>query len=149
MAEDLKLNANTKSFVYGKLSDLIDSSGKSYRVTVKEWREKRSLSQNALMHQWFSKLSDYLISKGRKDCSPAWVKDAMKHTFLGYEMQQKVNVLTGEAMTVSELKRTSKLDVGDMTHFMNKVYKWSMDIGLLLPIPEDSEYAQLMKKQES
>lgn len=148
MAEDLKLNANSKSFVYAKLSELIDTSGKSYRVTVKEWREKRSISQNNLVHKWFGHISDYLILKGREGCSEGWVKDAMKHTFLGYEMKTKVNVLTGEKTTVSELKHTSELDVGDMTHFMNKVYKWAMDIGCLLPIPEDSEYAQLMRRQE-
>lgn len=63
-------------------------------------------------------------------------------------MVEKVNVLTGEKLTVSELKHTSKLDVGDMTHYMNKVYKWALDIGCLLLIPEDCEYKQNLDKQE-
>ena len=38
--------------------------GKCFRMVLKPWRERRSLSQNALSHMWYSEISEYLISKG-------------------------------------------------------------------------------------
>ncbi len=58
--------------------------GKCFRMVLKPWRERRSLSQNALSHMWYSEISEYLISKGKTFATPAWVKDALKHTYLGY-----------------------------------------------------------------
>lgn len=73
----------------------------------------------------------------------------MKHTFLGYEMRNKTNVLTGEMYATSELKRTRDLDKGEMYHFMTKVYNWAVDIGCFLSVPEHSEYAKLGNVQNS
>ena len=148
MVKDFKLTPAMLPELNRQITEALKHN-KALRVNVVGWREKRSLSQNALSHVWYEHMSKYLISKGRENCSPSWVKEAMKHTFLGYEMVEKVNVLTGERVTVSELKHTSKLDVGDMTHYMNKVYKWALDIGCLLPIPEDCEYKQNLDKQEA
>ena len=39
--------------------------GKCFRMVLKPWREKRSLSQNALSHMWYSEISEYLISRGK------------------------------------------------------------------------------------
>ena len=35
--------------------------GKCFRMVLKPWREKRSLSQNALSHMWYSEISEYWI----------------------------------------------------------------------------------------
>lgn len=139
---DLKLNTATLPSIITELEQLA-ATGKSYRLSVKEWRNKRSLTSNALAHKWFSEISAYLISKGRKDCSPEWVKDAMKHTFLGYEQVHCVDVVSGERHQIEALRHTSGLDAGDMHLFMNLVYAWCVDIGLLLTIPEDSEYRKI------
>lgn len=98
---------------------------------------------------WMNELSKYLVGKGRRQATPEWCKEAMKHTFLGYEMRNKTNVVTGEIFTTSELKRTRDLNTGEMTHFLDRVYQWSIDIGCFLTIPENCEYAQLKRKQES
>lgn len=58
--------------------------GKCFRMVLKPWREKRSLSQNALSHMWYTEISEYLIARGKTFATPEWVKDAMKHTYLGY-----------------------------------------------------------------
>ena len=55
--------------------------GKCFRMVLKPWREKRSLSQNALSHMWYSEISEYLISRGKSFATAAWVKDALKHTY--------------------------------------------------------------------
>ncbi|MFL4364003.1 hypothetical protein P9428_22590, partial [Escherichia coli] len=64
--------------------------GKCFRMVLKPWREKRSLSQNALSHMWYSEISEYLISRGKSFATAAWVKDALKHTYLGYETKDLV-----------------------------------------------------------
>ncbi|GHL78733.1 hypothetical protein ECZU36_00170 [Escherichia coli] len=40
--------------------------GKCFRMVLKPWREKRSLSQNALSHMWYSEISEYLISRVKR-----------------------------------------------------------------------------------
>lgn len=46
----------------GKILQEQLSDGKCLRLQVKEWREKRSLSQNALSHMWYAEISEYLIN---------------------------------------------------------------------------------------
>ncbi|MCM8847918.1 DNA base-flipping protein YbcN, partial [Escherichia coli] len=75
--------------------------GKCFRMVLKPWREKRSLSQNALSHMWYSEISEYLISRGKTFATPAWVKDALKHTYLGYETKDLVDVVTGDITTMN------------------------------------------------
>ena len=48
-------------------------------------QKARSLSQNNLFHAWMGEISRWLISNGREFATPEWCKDAMKHSFLGYE----------------------------------------------------------------
>lgn len=81
--------------------------GKCFRMVLKPWRERRSLSQNALSHMWYSEISEYLISRGKTFATPDWVKDALKHTYLGYETKELVDVVTGEITTIQSLRHTS------------------------------------------
>ena len=104
---------------------------------------KRSLSQNALAHKWFGELSAWLISKGKDFATPEWVKAAMKSTFLGYVEVVDTDVITGKKTTRSELRHTSSLDTGEMKLFMDMVYGWALDRGVMLTIPDNSEYKQL------
>ena len=104
---------------------------------------KRSLSQNALAHKWFGELSAWLISKGKDFATPEWVKSAMKSTFLGYVEVVDTDVITGKKTSRQELRHTSSLDTGEMKLFMDMVYHWALDRGMMLTIPENSEYKQL------
>lgn len=108
--------------------------GKCFRMVLKPWREKRSLSQNALSHMWYSEISEYLISRGKTFATPAWVKDALKHTYLGYETKDLVDVVTGEITTIQSLRHTSDLDSGEMYVFLCKVEAWAVNIGCHLTI---------------
>ena len=144
---EFKLTLSSLGWLITELTKLLQSTNKTYRVSVKEWRESRSLNQNALFHKWVGELSKYLIAGGRADSSPKFCKELLKHTFLGYEQVERVNAKTGERVAISSLKHTSDCDTGEMTHFMNKCYEWCVSIGLLLTIPEDSEYAKLMERQ--
>ena len=104
---------------------------------------KRSLSQNALAHKWFGELSAWLISKGKDFATPEWVKAAMKSTFLGYVEVVDTDVITGKKTSRQELRHTSSLDTGEMKLFMDMVYGWALDRGVMLTIPDNSEYKQL------
>ena len=104
---------------------------------------KRSLSQNALAHKWFGELSAWLVSKGKDFATPDWVKAAMKSTFLGYAEVVDTDVITGKKTSRQELHHTSSLDTGEMKLFMDMVYGWALDRGVMLTIPDNSEYRQL------
>jgi len=104
---------------------------------------KRSLSQNALAHKWFGELSAWLVSKGKDFAAPEWVKAAMKSTFLGYIEVIDTDVITGKKTSRQELRHTSSLDTGEMKLFMDMVYHWALDRGMMLTIPDNSEYKQL------
>lgn len=104
---------------------------------------KRSIPQNATAHMWFGELSRWLISKGKDFATPEWVKAAMKSTFLGYVEVIDTDVITGKKTSRQELRRTSSLDTGEMKLFMDMVYHWALDRGVMLTIPDNSEYKQL------
>ena len=124
-------------------------SGDCYRLVIKPWRETRSLSQNALFHLWMGEISQYLIKRGKAFATPEGVKDALKHTSLGYEPTERVDVGTGEVTSVQSLRHTSKLETGEMHIFLCKVEAWAMHIGCHLPIPDSSEFQSLRDKQEA
>ncbi len=118
-----------------------------HELSIKPKKKTRTLSQNALLHMWFSELSQYLIKAGRKFATPEWCKDAMKHSFLGYEEKERVDVVTGEKITVRDLRKTRDLNTAAMHYFMNEIEAWCVSIGCLLTIPDSSEYMKLKREQ--
>lgn len=150
--KDLKLNKKSLGGVVRTLTELVMSSDKIYRLQIKIWKDKRSLNQNALMHMWFGDISEFLIAHNRKDCTPAWVKEMLKYTFLGTELRTvtMINVVTGErsAKESYELIHTKSLDTGEMKRFLDQIYAWSVDtLRLPLTIPVDSEYKKLLEME--
>ncbi|HCR0458369.1 TPA: hypothetical protein OMS79_004830, partial [Enterobacter hormaechei] len=111
--DGIKLHRGNFAAIGQQIQPLLDA-GQCFRLQVKPWREKRSLSQNALSHMWYKEISDYLIARGKTFATPEWVKDAMKHTYLGYESKDRVDVVSGEVTTVQSLRHTSELETGEM-----------------------------------
>ena len=145
--DGIKLHRGNFATIGQQIQPLLDA-GQCFRLQVKPWREKRSLSQNALSHMWYTEISEYLIARGKTFATPEWVKDAMKHTYLGYESKDRVDVVSGEVTTVRSLRHTSELETGEMYIFLCKVEAWAMNIGCHLTIPQSCEYQQLRDKQE-
>lgn len=117
-------------------------------VSVKlSGKKARSLSQNALSHMWYSEVSRWLIGKGKDFATPEWCKDALKNTFLGVEDVFHTDVVTGVSTRRQELRHTSKLDVGEMKLYLDLVYHWCLDRGLMLTIPEGCQYQELCKRE--
>lgn len=146
--DGIKLHRGNFAAIGQQIQPLLDA-GQCFRLQVKPWREKRSLSQNALSHMWYTEISEYLIALSKTFATPEWVKDAMKHTYLGYETKDRVDVVSGEVTTVQSLRHTSELETGEMYIFLCKVEAWAMNIGCHLTIPQSCEYQQLRDKQEA
>lgn len=77
------------------------------------------------------------------------LKDALKHTYLGYETKDLVDVVTGDITTIQSLRHTSDLDTGEMYVFLCKVEAWAVNIGCHLTIPQSCEFQLLRDKQEA
>ena len=140
-----------------------DVLGKFYKMLKEEWDdfpaiielkpmgENRSLSQNALSHVWYKAICSHINSKGyvfvdvdtgeKIPFTSDDIKLEMKKQILG------VRRLEYKGKITEKVPSTSKLSKGAMVDYMNKLYQRCLDIGLILPIPDDSEYQKLLDKQ--
>ena len=116
-------------------------------VKLEKYENPRSTSQNALSHMWYKQISVEMAKKGHKveygKPEEVW-KLFLKQRFLGvesYSIGEKVNI-------TDQIKSTSKLTKGEMVHFLDNVYHWAASQKILLIIPADSEYAELLNQQE-
>jgi hypothetical protein len=146
-AEGIKLHQGNFKAVGDFLAPLLEG-GQAYRLMLKPWREKRSIPQNALSHMWYAEISEYLIHSGRTDATPEWVKRNLKKTYLGSVEVEYVDFVTGEKTTTWEPRHTSDLDTGEMHHFLCQVEGWCAQFGLVLTIPDNSEFMQLRRQQD-
>ena len=97
---------------------------KEWDVTVERHKDKRSLSQNALLHRWFGIIADE-TGNTRDD-----IKEAYRDMFL-----DKVPVqIGGKECLVG--RSTTKLSTAEMAEFMDKVQAHAAsELGILLPLP--------------
>lgn len=146
--EGIRLHKSNLTAIGQQILHLLES-GECYRLTLKPWKEKRSLSQNSLIHMWFGEISEYLIKSGRSDATPEWVKRNLKRTYLGCEEVTYTDFVTGDKSTTYEPRHTSSLDTGEMHYFLTQVEQWCAQFGLVLTIPHDSEYQKLKDKQNA
>lgn len=101
--DGIKLHRGNLGAITQHLKPLLEN-GECFRLQLKDWREKRSLSQNSLSHVWYKEISDYLIKSGRTDATPAWVKRNLKKTYLGYEEVEYTDFVTGIKTIELELR---------------------------------------------
>lgn len=131
-----------------QLSQQLAEMVKDGPVQVKlSGKKARSLSQNSLSWLWYNEISRWLISKGKDFATAQWVHDAMCHTFLGHEDVMDTDVITGVSTRRSSPRGTSGLDVGEFKLYLDMVYHWALNYGLLLTIPEECEYDRLRKEE--
>lgn len=150
MRVDSKLHARG---VLGKFYNMLKEDWDDFPaiIELKPMGDKRSQSQNALSHVWYKVICDHVSAKGygftdmdsgeKIPFTPDDIKLEMKKQILG------VRRLEHKGKITEKVPKTSKLSKGDMCDYMNKLYQRCLDIGLILPIPEDSEYQKLLDKQ--
>lgn len=140
--KDLKLTLSSLGWLVTELTKLLKNSNKAYRVNVVEWREKRSLSQNALYWKWLTEIDQQNPLK--VDGSKIQGNELWHEVFKKYYCPVK-NITNGE--NTLPVKSTKMLDIGEMTFYLNRIEQWCIDRGIALTIPETSEYYQLMQSQ--
>jgi hypothetical protein len=140
--KDFKLTLNSLGDFVAELAKLLTNNDRSYRISVVEWREKRSLSQNSLYWKWLDEINTQnpLKVNGSKIQGP----DLWHEVFKKYYCPAKL--ITNGSQSI-EVKSTKILDVGEMTFYLNKIENWCIDRGIKLTMPESSEYYQLMENQ--
>ncbi|WGL95996.1 YbcN family protein [Arsenophonus nasoniae] len=146
MEDDIILHKSTKQSVWQILKTAL-ATKKPHRLIIKPYKQTRSLSQNSLFHMWVGEISKYLCANGA-NYTPEQVKEMLKHTFLGYQVVERIDVTTQEPERVRALRRTSKLDTGEMYIFMQRVEAWAAGIRCFVTIPTNSEYMKLKNNQE-
>jgi len=114
---------------------------KAYRVTIVGWREKRSNDQNSLYWMWLTELSKQALIQGKVFAPEIWAEFFLKY----YCPEKEVTMPLGPPTIV---KSTTKLDTGEMHHYLNKIQAWCMSEGYGLTIPLNSEYQKLLDKQD-
>ncbi|MFS1583692.1 MAG: recombination protein NinB [Candidatus Arsenophonus phytopathogenicus] len=143
MEEKLLFHESTKQSVWQTLKVVL-ATKQPHQLIIKPYRKTRSLSQNSLFHLWTGEISKCLCANNANYTSEQ-VKEMLKHTFLGYEVVERIDVTTQEPERVRTLRRTSK----QMHVFMQKVECWAIGIGFFVTIPESSEYMKLKQEQEN
>ena len=103
---------------------------------AKPYQNPRSKNANALFHVWCREMSVY-FTKRYSTLTEEEAKELMKYNFLGCEDR-----VIGKTVIAGQLRRTSKLDSGEMKFFMDQVLAWAADKGCALSLPQDSEYVQ-------
>ena len=143
MIKDFKLDVNSLAGFIAEMTKMIMSSkDKSWRVTIKGWRESRSISQNSLYWKWMAELSKQAKIDGNEFSGEVLAEFFKKY----YCPDRVVEMPLGESSTI---KTTTKLDTGEMHHYLSNIQAWCMREGFHLTIPSDSEYQKLIDKQES
>ncbi|MDX7992602.1 hypothetical protein [Xenorhabdus littoralis] len=146
LIENFCLHESTKKLFYDNLKQLLATHQK-LSISAKPYKPKRSLSQNNLSHMWYDEISKYLIRRGRTWMTPEKVKFDLKATYLGFEKFEYTDFVTGKNYTKEQLRKTSKLDTGDMHYYMSQIEAWCAQFGLTLTTPHDSEYMKLKQEQ--
>ena len=99
-----------------------------YTVTIARKKEKRTLSQNALMWMWFTCIS-------QETGQP--VQD-VHDTYCARFLARRAVTPRGDIIRV--YGSTSKLTTAEMSDFMNQVQADAAEMGIILPLPEDAYY---------
>jgi hypothetical protein len=132
--KDFRLTISSVTLLISQLTELLKSShGKAYRVTITEWREKRSLSQNALYWTIVTEVS----TQWDVSDDPEIIHEIFKKYFCPEKVINKH----------LSIRSTKKLDVGEMHFYLNRIEQFCIDRNFIITIPDNCEYRELMTKQ--
>jgi hypothetical protein len=119
---------------FSEIVNTVELGKKRFIAEIKLYRKKRSKNQNNLFHMWLQCIAD---NTGDDIDS---LKQYFKRKYLPWKT---VPVLGGEDEVV-QLFHTSDLDTKEMTDFMERVRMQMAGMAIILPLPEDQGYDQLI-----
>jgi len=132
--------------VSGYVCDHFENGGGALKLKITS-SGKRSLSQNSFQHVIYGEISQYLVSKGRSEWTPDFVKKNLKNKFLGWKQEPFVDIKTGERREIWTLRKTSELDKGESMNYTTQILDWAESIGCSIKIPESCEYRDCLNEQ--
>jgi hypothetical protein len=139
--KDFQLTFSSLGYFIQEVTKLLQSDQtKKFRVNIVGWKEKRSISQNCLYWRWLTEISKQALIDGKKFKPETWHEYFKKYYC-------PVTTIEMPAGPPSKIISTTKLDTGQMHHYLNKVEYWAQDKGFMLTIPEICEYRELMERQ--
>ena len=123
------LTLNNKESFQKRLLELV---GKDVEITVKEKKSTRSIEANNLYWVWMTVLGEDIGHS----------KEAMHFVFKKLFLADKMPALDKDEFMEylqgldKEIASTRKLTTAEMSQYMDKVYKQSIELNINLPIPE-------------
>ena len=115
--------------------DLMEE-GEQVEITVGPRKKSRSLNQNALMWKWLGELAEQIKKKSGESYSTDDLHEYFKARFCPAK-----ELRFGEKVIYAT--STTRLDKGEMHHYMNQLHEWSVNAGFKLTTPDDCEYRKL------
>lgn len=119
--------------------DHFSNESKPIKLTIKSC-SNRSLNQNSTYWMWLGELSRQIKLKTLESYST----DDLHEWFKNKYCPDKVITLGKQSLNV---KSTRKLDTGEMHFYMNQLFEWAVNAGFKLTVPIESEYRQIMERQ--
>lgn len=145
---DLCLHKSTLPHFIREITAIANSTDKRLRVTLKEWREKRSIDQNSLSHMWYDEIAKQASERdGNYTFTLKEIKKKLKEIFLGYEKVKVKDLITGEVRTEQRLRKTSELDIGEMYFYLCRIEVWAVNNNYRLTIPKKCQFRELKERE--
>ena len=113
-----------------------------------EWKrqgDSRSKTQNSLFHIWCGEIASQMYQRtGDESYTKIGVKLVLKKMFLGEE-----TIKVGKSEIERQVRKSSKLDKGEMFFFMQQIEAFAFENNLSLSHPADNEYDKLKEYQHA
>jgi len=107
-------------------------TGETWEVVIREYKKKRSLSQNNLYWLWLPYLASHF---GYADDE---MHDELKYAFIGEEVYTN-----RKGVTRTRPQSTTKLKVKEMAEYLTKIEILAGNNDIKLPMPHDYRYAMM------
>lgn len=130
--DGIRLHKSNFNAIGQQIQPILES-GDCYRLIIKPWKEKRSLSQNALMWLWNGDVATAVNLHSSSKLNEEDLHEFLKDMFCP---AKPVTVLGVTKM----VKSTKLLDTEEMTFYLRRIEVWCIERGIKLRIPANSEY---------
>ncbi len=130
--DGIRLHKSNFNAIGQQIQPMLES-GDCYRLIIKPWKEKRSLSQNSLMWLWNGDVATAVNLHSSNKLTEEDLHEFLKDMFCP---AKPVTVLGVTKM----VKSTKLLDTEEMTFYLRRIEVWCAERAIKLRIPANSEY---------
>lgn len=139
MIDRFKLVSSNEQALIEQLKIML-SLNSAVEVIARPWKDKRSISQNALYWKWLGEVSEQAVINDQVHKPDIW-HEYFKRYFCPIKI---IAMPAGEDLNV---RSTKKLDSGEMHYYLNQIEQWAMGHMYVLTTPDNCEYQKLKNQQ--